>query len=415
MSPTPRAALALVAVAVVALLVSVTLSVALFGILVVLVVFDAHAAHRPLALNRTAPHVVARGVASTLTVRAAGADLDRVRIRQANAPDIVVEPAVARGALDATVVAARRGAHQLPPPAARRTGPLGLAAWTFAGDAPSEFLAYPDLPAARRLVIALRRGRFREPGRRTRGPLGLGTDFESVRDYLPDDDVRQINWLATARAGRPMSNQYRVEQDRDIICLLDAGRLMTAPIGTLTRLDAAVDAVAAVALVADEVGDRSGVIVFDDEIRRRLTTRRSGGRAVIQAILDIEPRVVDSDYDLAFRSVGSSKRGLVIVFTDLVDEAAARSLLAAVPVLARRHAVVVASVTDPDLHHAMVRDPATTRDVYGTAIARDVLDARTRVAARLRGTGAVVLEAPAAQLGEACVGAYLRLKARARL
>ena len=100
--------------------------------------------------------------------------------------------------------------------------------------------------------------------------------------------------------------------------------------------------------------------MFDDEIRRRLTTRRSGGRAVVQAILDVEPRLVDSDYDLAFRSVGGSKRGLVIVFTDLVDEAAARSLLAAVPVLARRHAVVVASVTDPDLHDAMVREPQTT-------------------------------------------------------
>ena len=81
---------------------------------------------------------------------------------------------------------------------------------------------------------------------------------------------------------------------------------------------------------------------------------------MIQAILAVEPRLVDSDYDLAFRSVGNSKRGLVVVFTDLVDEAAARSLLAAVPVLARRHAVVVASVTDPDLHDAMVREPQTT-------------------------------------------------------
>jgi uncharacterized protein (DUF58 family) len=276
-------------------------------------------------------------------------------------------------------------------------------------------LAYPDVPAARRLVIALRRGRFREPGQRTRGPLGLGTEFESVREYLPDDDVRQINWLATSRMGRPMSNQYRVEQDRDVVCVLDAGRLMAAPIANLTRLDAAVDAVTAVAFVADDVGDRVGLVAFDREIRRRLTTRRSGGRAVVQAILDVEPRLVDSDYDLAFRAVSGGKRGLVIVFTDLVDEAAARSLLAAVPVLARRHAVVVASVTDPDLQHAMVRAPLSTRDVYGTAVALDVLEARTRVAARLRGSGAVVLEASPARLGEACVAAYLRLKSRARL
>ena len=92
-------------------------------------------------------------------------------------------------------------------------------------------LVYPDVSAARRLVIALRRGRFREPGLRTRGPLGLGTDFESIRDYLPDDDVRQINWIATSRVGRPMSNEYRIEQDRDVVCLLDAGRLMAAPLG----------------------------------------------------------------------------------------------------------------------------------------------------------------------------------------
>jgi uncharacterized protein (DUF58 family) len=415
MSPTARAALALGALAIVALLVPIEVGLVLLAVLVVLVVIDARAAHRPLALRGAVPAVVARGVPSKLEVRAEGEALERVRIRQAAAPDLVIDPATAGSRLNGTLVARRRGAHELPAPAARRTGPLGLASWTFGGGDAHALVAYPDLPAARRLVIALRRGRFREPGQRTRGPLGLGTDFESVRDYLPDDDVRQINWLATSRVGRPMSNQYRVEQDRDVICVVDAGRLVAAPIGTLTRLDAAVDAVAAVALVADEVGDRSGVIVFDDAIRRRVKTRRGGGRAVVQAVVDIEPRLVDSDYDLAFRSVGASKRGLVIVFTDLVDEAAARSLLASVPVLARRHAVVVASVTDPDLHDAMVREPATTRDVYAIAVARDVLEARTQVAARLRGSGAVVLEAPPGRLSEACVGAYLRLKARARL
>jgi uncharacterized protein (DUF58 family) len=212
-----------------------------------------------------------------------------------------------------------------------------------------------------------------------------------------------------------MSNQYRIEQDRDVVCVLDTGRLMRAPIGRLTRLDAAVDAVTAIAYVADEVGDRAGVVAFDNEIRRRITTRRGGGRAVVRAILDLEPRLVDSDYDLAFRAVGGGKRGLVVVFTDLVDEAAARSLLAAVPVLTRRHAVVVASVTDPDLVGAMSRAPASVRDVYGAAVALDVLQARTSVATRLRASGAVVLEAAPGVLGEVCVGAYLRLKSQARL
>ena len=82
---------------------------------------------------------------------------------------------------------------------------------------------YPDLLAARRLALSVRQGRFRDQGISARGPLGLGTEFELVRDYLPDDDIRQVNWRATARLGRPMSNQYRIEQDRDVIVVVDAG------------------------------------------------------------------------------------------------------------------------------------------------------------------------------------------------
>jgi uncharacterized protein (DUF58 family) len=294
-------------------------------------------------------------------------------------------------------------------------GPLGLAAWYRRGGEPAEVLVYPDLPAAWRLVLAVRQGRFRDPGRLTRGPLGLGTDFESIRDYLPDDDIRQVNWRATARLGRPMSNQYRVEQDRDVVCMLDAGRLMAAPLGDRTRLDATVDAATAVALVADEVGDRAGVIAFDDRVCRRLPPARGGGDAVVRAVFDVEPTMVDSDYELAFRAVGSGKRAFVLVLTDLLEEAAAQPLLDAMPVLARRHAVAVAGVTDPDLEQMVHAPPKSPADVYTAAVALDVLDARARVAAQLRRAGADVVEARPDLLPNACVGAYLRAKARARV
>ncbi len=77
---------------------------------------------------------------------------------------------------------------------------------------------FPDLPAARRLVLAVRRGALPRAGPPQRGPLGLGTDFESIRDYLPDDDIRQVNWARPRGPGGPMSNQYRIEQDRDVVC-----------------------------------------------------------------------------------------------------------------------------------------------------------------------------------------------------
>jgi uncharacterized protein (DUF58 family) len=215
---------------------------------------------------------------------------------------------------------------------------------------------------------------------------------------------------------QPMSNQYRLDQDRDVVCVVDAGRLMKAPVGPrTTRLDVALDAVAAVAAVADVVGDRCGALAFDDAVRRRVTPRRAGGRAVVDALFDLEPTGVDSDYELAFRTVGGSKRALVVVLTDLLEEAAARPLVDAVPVLARRHAVVVASASDPDLLALVRTPPWSPADAYAASVAVEVLEARAAVANQLSRAGAHVVEAPPAALGSACVTAYLRMKNLARL
>ena len=283
---------------------------------------------------------------------------------------------------------------------------------------------YPDLATARRLALSVRRGQFREQGVSMRGPLGLGTDFELVRDYLPDDDVRQVNWRATARLGRPMSNQYRVEQDRDVVLLVDAGRLAAAalpvsadaaerPRGTV--LDATLDAVAAVALVADGVGDRCGAIAFDREVRAELRPRRAGGNVVVRALHDLEPRLVDSDYEAAFRRVEGAKRAFVLILSDLLEPVAVRSLAEAVPVLSRRHAVVVASPADPALRAMATRPPDRVEDVARVVAAAEVQDAREAAAARVRAAGAGVVDAPPGVLARACVAAYLRAKSRALL
>ena len=416
MSPTPRAAGALAVVAVLALALGPVVAVVLAAALAGALLTDVRAARRPARARRRVPAIVARGVPATLAIDVAGADGRRVLVRQARPSDVQLEPQEAAGGLDATLVARRRGRTTLPAATVRVAGPLRLASYDHAAGDELELLVYPDLPAARRLALAVRTGRFRESGHQSRGPLGLGTEFESIRDYLPDDDIRQVNWPATVRLGRPMSNQYRVEQDRDVICVIDCGRLMAAPLsGGATRLDVAIDAATAVGLVADELGDRCGTVAFDATVLRRLAPRRKGGDALVRAVFDLQPSSLDSDYELALRSVASAKRALVIVFTDLIEEVAARSLVMAVPVLARRHEVVVAGVVDPDLDAALGTLPAHELDVMRAAAALDVLAARERAAARVRGAGARVLETAPSALGRACVGAYLSAKARARL
>lgn len=416
MSPTPLAGWLLGAAALSALVVPPIVSVVAAGVVLVATAVDAWTVRKQPEVQRRVNHIVSRGVPTELTITTTRRPFPTT-IRQPAIPDVTIEPPQAVGRLHTTLTATRRGRHTLPPVVTRTVGMLRLGRADHQPSEPAELVVYPDMVAAHRLATQVRQGRFVAEGRRKRGPLGLGTEFESIRDYLPDDDIRQVNWRATQRMGRPMSNQWRVEQDRDVIVVIDTGRLMGGPAdddGTRTRLDAAVDAAAAVALVADVLGDRAGVIAFDSEVRRSVVPGRAGGDRVIRAIFDLEPSEDDSDYQRAFAHVGSAKRAFVLVLTDIIDEAAAQPLLEATALLARRHAVTVAGTEDLSLTEAIATAPAHTRDVWRSVVAIDVLDARTRVTERLRHLGAGVVEAPHASLSARCVGAYLAAKSTAR-
>jgi uncharacterized protein (DUF58 family) len=412
-SPTPLAAAALAAVALAAFIVPLEVAGLAAVALAVAVAADARLARRAPRVRRELPNVLARGVEVPLVVEVDAQPAVSVRLRQAVPSALALEPQEGEGGLSARLLPRRRGRHVVPAVGTRSVGPLKLGAWYRAAGEPAEVSVFPDLLAARRLALTVRQGRFRDQGVSARGPLGLGTDFELVRDYLPDDDIRQVNWRATARLGRPMSNQYRVEQDRDVV--LDAGRLSAAPLPAPasgvrpTVLDACLDALTAVALVADEVGDRCGAIAFDDQVRRVVRPGRGSGSDVVRALFDCRPRAADSDYEAAFRRVEASKRAFVLVLCDLLEEAAARPLVEAIPVLARRHAVVVASPADPGVTALAAGEDARA------AVAADMLAARTRAAAMVRAAGAGLVEAPADSLAPACVTAYLRAKSRARL
>lgn len=482
MSPSPRAALIAGGLALAVLVVPPALVVLGAVGLVVATVVDVLDARRPVSVVRAVPGRLARGVTATMSVTVDGLGGRRVLVRQPLVPDIDVVPSVAHAAFSAAVVARRRGRHELPPLVVRTTGSLGLARWDRTVGAASVVEVLPDLPAAHRLAAQVRQRRFRHPGTRRRGPIGLGTNFDQIRDYQPDDDIRHVNWVATARQGRPMTNQYREDTERDVVVLLDCGRLTAAPVAGVapgvdaelragvedvvgpagggdaatrlarsrgaafdggagatgnggagerrgpgpaaavggrsvgerrvvdrTRLDVAVDVAVAVVAVADVLGDRGGLVAFDDEVRARVSPRRGSGDAVVRAVHDMEAWSVDSDPDVAFRAVGTTKRALVVVLTDLVDEAAAQALLEALPYLVRRHAVVVASCRDDDLEDDAAGSGPTA------VVARRVLDARDAVVARVRHTGARVVEAPAERLSAAVVAAYLDAKATARI
>ena len=414
-APTIRTAAIMAAIALATLVVPVWLAVAAVVAVVAAAGADAWAVREPPSVERVLAPVLSRGIATSIEVRAAARDRRRVLLRQPAVPALELDHETGVEELAGSLLPRRRGRHSLPGVASASIGPLGLVRVSHPSGEALGVRVYPDLVTAHALIARLRRELAGHPGKFARGPLGLGTEFESIREYTPDDDIRQLNWRATARMGRPMSNQYRVERDRDLVCLLDTGRLMSAPIGERTMLDASLDAVTMLALAADELGDRCGAIAFDETIRRVVVPAHLSGRQVIESLFDLEPAPVDSDFERAFQRVGRSRRALVAVFTDLVDEAAARSLTEAIPMLARRHVVLVVSAADPELERAALRTPSTTFGAAEGLVALDVLEARAAAAATLTGAGALVIEAGAGELADRCLRAYLEAKARARL
>ena len=410
--PTQRLAVALVAAAVVFVGLGTVLGTIAVALLAAGFISDALVLNNLPEVERNVPKTLERLRPVPLSVTATDPRASSIIVRQTSVPDLKVGQQIGTDRLATTVHAVRRGRHALPPVTVRSTGPFGLASrQREIGDSHS-VTVYPDITGAMRIARAVANGSFSSSGLRRRGPIGIGTEFESVRDYTPDDDIRHVNWRATMRTGRPMTNSYRIDRDRDVVCVVDSGRLMTAPIGVHSRLDVAVDATAAIAHTADAIGDRCGVVAFDRRVERSLPPTRRGARAVVEAVHDLEPVPVESDYELAFRAVSRTKRSLVVLFTDLFEEAAALPLLEALPILSRRHAVIVAYVRDEDLRTAVTEPADDTEAPYRAVVALDALETRRAVVARLRHSGITVIEAAAAELPAAAVDAYLRLKQR---
>ena len=416
MIPRPRFALVLAAAAVATVIFGVRTGMWMVAAAIVAGVYDIVRLRTEVSGRRFAEEIVARGYETPLRLEIHPGSLRVVRLRQPIPPAVELDvDEIQASELSTAMVATVRGRHSLPAAVARVEGPFGMVGRDHEVAAAHDVIVYPDVITANRIAREILRGRFTVESARRRGALGLGTEFESIRDYLPGDEVRRVNWPATLRSGRPMTNQYRLEQDREVLCVIDAGRLLRAPTGSLTRLDSAVDAATAIAYAADAVGDRVGAVAFDRTVLRRTVPRRAGGRAVVEAIYDLQPSDLESDYEQAFRVAGRMKRALVMLFTDLLEPAAARPLIDAMPVLTRRHKVVVVSTRDDDLRAAVADGSESVEAAYRAMAALDATEAKALVVGRLHHLGATVVEAPVGSLPAACVAAYLKAKSLARL
>jgi uncharacterized protein (DUF58 family) len=314
---------------------------------------------------------------------------------------------------------ARRGRFVIERVAVRVAGPLGLMARQRERRRSFVMRVFPSFPSRDEAELRIRNARLLEIGLRTAQGRGGGTEFDQLREYTTDDEFKRIDWSATARLGKAIVRTYRAERNQTVISLLDNGRVMAARVDDVPKVEHAMDAVMALTSVATGLGDRAGLVAFDSEVRSVVPPghgRHQLGR-VTEAMYHLEPQLAESDYLGAFTEtlVRFRRRAMLVIYTDLVEQAVAETLLPALPLITRSHLVVVASVQDPDIVRWARADPEDESEAFRKAAAVTALEERRRTTARLRGLGATIVDAPPGKLGAQLADAYLKVKATGRL
>jgi len=318
-----------------------------------------------------------------------------------------------------TLTPPRRGDYRFGRLMVRYRSALGLFERQHAYPLERDVRVYPNLLDLHRYELMVRRGLELEAGRLAARRFGGGTELERLREYVPDDELRRINWKATARRGVAISNEYETERSQNVVVLLDAGRLMGAVADGLTKLDHALNAGLLLTYAAGRRGDRVALLAYTDQVRAYLPPRR-GRRAflsILETLYRLESELVESDHARAFTYLSGRglRRSLLALFTDLSDPEPSRALVAHLARMARQHLVALVTVADPALTGPAGRDPRDAQELYEKVVAQRLLAERRQVLAMLAGHGVITLDLPADKLSAQVVATYLELKSRGRI
>lgn len=338
----------------------------------------------------------------------AGAGTERLRLRI---------PAGERARVAIPLLPRRRGELVSEFVMIRSLGPLGLSGRQAKHKVRGAIRVLPAFSSRKHLPSRL--ARLRElDGNTSIQVRGQGTEFDSLREYVRGDDVRSIDWRATARAGTTMLRTWRPERDRHVVIIIDTGRTAAARVGDGTRVDAALEAALLLAALASRAGDHVHLLMYDRVVRGRVTG--VDGPALLPALTDamapVHARLVDTDWHGAFAAVRSltTRPSLLVVLTAQDAAESARGFLGAFPDASRATTVLVGSVTD-DAVATLAQQRGSREEIYLAAAAERTMRDAENVADAIRRAGGEAIAADPETLPPRIADRYLELKAAGRL
>ncbi|HEY3988980.1 MAG TPA: DUF58 domain-containing protein [Acidobacteriaceae bacterium] len=309
---------------------------------------------------------------------------------------------------------AQRGDHAAGKLYLRYRSKVGLAERWAIADLTQTVRIYPTLrtPEENRLYLA-RHHRI-ELQMRLRRQRGMGRDFESLRDYLEGDELRDICWTASARRGSLVTRLYEMEKSQPVWLVLDAGRLQGARVGRYTKLDQSAAAALALAQIALTSGDRVGLLAYGRETQQLVLPGRGAAhlRLLLDALAQVRPEPLEADHLRATATLmhRQSRRSLILWMTDFAETAMQPEVLDAAAQLVRRHLLLFIAISQRDVQRLASATPETIDAMFETAAAQELLDRRERLLRRLEERGAMTLETQPESLAGSVLNRYLEVK-----
>jgi len=297
--------------------------------------------------------------------------------------------------------------------------PLGLAMRQAFLETEQPVRIYPNVLALREFNLLRQQGRLRDIGIRRSRNRGLGTEFESLRQYAEGDDYRKIDWKATARKGDLMVRQYEQERNQPVIICIDTGRHMLSEVYGVRKLDHVLDSLLMLANAAAIAGDQVGLLVFSDKVRRYLPPKRGKSQIglIIEACHDLVAEPVESDMPgaLAYLSSRWNRRSLLVMFSDCVDPDRARDLLQGLGPIARRHLTLFCRINDGRINEIEAKRTQTVQDMYQKAAAALVMEDRRAALSLFTSAKVNVLDSEPQELAAKLVNYYFMVKEKNRI
>ncbi|MBI1332327.1 MAG: DUF58 domain-containing protein [Armatimonadetes bacterium] len=297
--------------------------------------------------------------------------------------------------------------------------PFGLVQKQIRLNTEQDVKVYPNILALREFELLNQRGRLREAGVRKSRMKGMGTEFESLREYSEGDDFRKIDWKATARRGKVIVREYEVERNQAVILCVDCGRHMMAEIDGVRKLDLVLDSVLMLIQSALAAGDNVGLLAYGGDIIRYISPKKGHRQlgVLLNATYNLVAEPVESDPVRAFGYLTGrhKRRSLVINFTAVEDRDQAKDVIQSFGNFTRNHIALLANISDPKFREILRQQPENAEELFRFASAHYLTDERRQAATMLRTANINVLDSEPQDLAGDLVNFYLDIKARGKL